>query len=78
MSMLWAVWGYLLEAGRTGQAAGSHPRNPPGGARKADQRLLYLSCQRARTMRRSKWTLGRSKWSTWEHGTLGFCIYSLF
>lgn len=34
MLMPWAVCGYLLEAGRTGQA-GSHTRNPPGGARKA-------------------------------------------
>lgn len=37
----------------------------------------FLSCQRVRTTRRSKWTLGRSKWSSWEHGKLGFCIYSL-
>ena len=73
MLMRWAVWccllelGWLLEAGRTGQAGSHSPRarNPPYGNGEVDQRLPAPQLPRGR---KSKWKLGRLKWSKWEHG----------
>lgn len=64
------AWVVGLEAGRTGQAGSHSPRarNPLDGNGEVDQRLPAPQLPKGR---KSKWKLGRLKWSKWEHGKLG-------